>query len=225
MTRRLLTAAAVFLALSAHANAQPRLTVKTEDTPPPSDLNKAISDLLDTKALTVSDGGKPLCTIWPRKALDSQAGAEQVKNGLTYRDLEETSVVGAVRFPQEWTDYRKQKIRPGVYTLRLGFQPMDGDHMGTAPFNEFCLLSPAKRDEKAGTMDPKELYELSAKSTSRSHPSVMLLYPNPKPADAPSIEAKENNTWVVDFKRPVNAAGQKAALGFSVVVVGQTMAE
>src|SRR5262245_22353841 len=227
MTRRLLTAAVVLLALGGHASAQARLTVKTEDTPPPGDLNKPISDLLDAKALTVYDGGKPLCTVWLRKALDSQAGAEQVKKGLTYRDLEETTVVGAVRFPQEWTDFRKQKIRPGVYTLRLGFQPMDGDHMGTAPFNEFCLMVPAKLDEKPDFIDPKELRELSSKAIGGSHPGVLLLFPNEKPENSPKLLDKGSNTWALAWKMPISVDGKKAegALGLALTLIGHTTAE
>ena len=53
----------------------------------------------------------------------------------------------------------------------------------------------------------------------------MLLYPNPKPLDAPAVEAKENNVWVLSVKRPVTAGGQKAAIGFSLVVVGHTSSE
>jgi hypothetical protein len=227
MIDRLLTAAAVvLLTLAGSAAAQTKLTVKAEDAPPPAELSEQFRALLDPKALSVYDEtGTLLCTVWPRKALESKAGAEQVKNGLTYRDLEESTVVGAVRFPKLWTDFRKQKIKPGVYTLRLGFQPMDGDHMGTAPFNEFCLLSPAKRDEKPDPLEVKALRELSATAVGQSHPGVMLLFPYPTPAEAPSVESKENEIWVLSFKRPVSAGGQQAALGFSLVVVGKSMAE
>src|SRR5207253_5230968 len=139
-----------------------------------------------------------------------KATADQVKAGLKYSQLEETTVIGAVRFPDTWVDYRKNKIKPGVYTLRLAIQPMDGDHMGTAPYNEFCLLSPADQDRKPDTMDPKDLHDLSGKSTARKHPGIMLLFPNKKPADTPTVEAKPQEHWVLSFKLPVSAAGQKA---------------
>ena len=226
MTCRTFTAVAVaFLALAGRAAAQDKYTVKTEDAPPPDELSAPVRALLDTKALSVSDAkGKPLCTVWPRKALEAKAGADP-KAGLKYANLDETTVIGAVRFPEVWGDYRKQKIKPGVYTLRLGFQPMDGDHQGTAPFNEFCLLAPAKKDEKPAPMDAKALHQLSAGASGGSHPGVMLLFPNPQPAAEPSVEAKPNETWVLNFQRPVSAGGQKAVLGFSLVVVGHSIAE
>jgi len=228
MTRRSLVAAAVVLtALAGRTAAQDtKLTVKVESTPPPSELSAPVRALLDSKALSVSDGqGKLLCTVWPRKTLESKATAEQVQGGLTYTSLEESTVLGAVKFPAVWTDYRKQKIQPGVYTLRLGIQPMDGDHMGTAPYNEFALLSPAGKDQKPDPLESKALTELSSTSTTRKHPGIMLLFPNPKPAEGPSVEAKPNEHWVLNFKCPVSAAGQKAALGFALVVVGHSMAE
>src|SRR5207249_6531385 len=119
------------------------------------------------------------------KSLESKATAEEAKAGLKYAHLEETTVVGAVKFPEMWIDYRKQKIKPGVYTLRLGLQPMDGDHQGTAPFNDFLLLAPADKDKTTDALDPKELQALSAKAAGRKHPGVMLLFPNKKPGDAP----------------------------------------
>jgi hypothetical protein len=227
MTRRLLTAAAVVaLALAGRAAADAKIAVKTEDAPPPNELAAPFRSLLDSKALSVyDDKGKLLLTIWLRKEFESKATADQVKAGLTYRELEESTVLGAVKVADTWTDFRKQRIKPGVYTLRLGFQPMDGDHMGTAPFNEFALLSPVAKDAKPDLMEEKPLFEMSSTATSRNHPSVMLLFPNPKPASGPAVEAKENDIWVVNFKRPVTASGQKAELGFSVVLLGVSMSE
>jgi hypothetical protein len=102
---------------------------------------------------------------------------------------------------------------------------MDGDHMGTAPYNEFALLCPAAADKTPDLMEVKELYELSTKSTTRKHPAVVLLFPNKTPAEAPAIEAKPKDHVVLSYRVPTTAAGQKADLGFSLVIVGATMAE
>ena len=223
MTRRTpAVTAVVLLALASPAAAQDKLTLKVEDAPPPKELSDAVRGLLDGKALTVSDGtGKVLCTVWPRKELpakDGAAGAEP-----TYASLPESVVLGAVRFPAEWRDYRKQRIMPGVYTLRLGIQPMDGDHMGTAPFNEFALLAPAAADKSPDLLEVEALHELSSKAAPRKHPAMVLLFPNPKPADKPAVESKPQEHWVLSYRVPL--AGSKAAVGFSLVVVGHTTAE
>jgi hypothetical protein len=223
---RTLAVAACLLATTVVAAADAKLTVKVKDAAPPKELGDAVRAVLDGKAMQVFDAkGKLLCTVWARKALETKATADQIKAGLKYSHLEETTLVGAVQFPAAFTDYRKQKIKPGVYTLRLGIQPEDGDHQGTAPFNDFCLVSPAAADTKPGAMEAKELHRLSNKSTIRKHPGVMLLFPNKTPAEKPTVEAKPKDHVVLSFRVPATAGKEKGYLGFSLVVVGETMAE
>src|SRR5438132_10254705 len=213
----LLGAALVWTAAVARADDAGKYNIKERSSPPPKELREPIRKLLNEKAIQLlTDKGSVLCDVWLRKELPAKATPEQVKNGLTYRELEESTVFGAIRYEQEGTDYRKQKIKPGVYTLRLGFQPMDGDHMGTAPYPEFCLLVPAKIDEKADLMEAKELRELSAKAAGGSHPTVLLLFPNEKPEDKPQLADKGSSTWVLTVKEPVTVDGKKAAEGLGL---------
>jgi hypothetical protein len=223
---RTLAVAVVVISAAAAAAADTKLTVKVADEEPPKDLSDEVRALLDGKGMTVTDDkGKVLCTVWPAKSLETKATADQAKAGLKYEHLEETTIVGAVKFPEDWRDYRKSKIKAGVYTLRLGIQPMDGDHMGTAPFNEFCLLCPADKDKKPDLLEAKELHELSTKATTRKHPGIMLLFPNAKPAEAPAVEAKPKDHFVLSYRVPATAGSEKSFLGFSLVVIGVTMAE
>ena len=222
MVRPLTTALRLARAGTAAA-ADGKPAVKVEATPLPKELAEPIRKLLDDRAMIVTGAdGKVLCTVWPRKALEAKAGAA---GAPTYASLEETTVMGAVRFPDVWSDFRKYKIKPGVYTLRLAIQPMDGDHMGTAPYNEFCLLVPAAIDKAPDLLDPTELHEKSFKATGRKHPGIMLLFPNLKPAGAPTVEAKPLDTWVLSYRTPVAVGGTEAPLGVSLVVVGHTTAE
>jgi hypothetical protein len=200
-----------------------KYSVKATAAPPPSALKEPIRKLLSEQAIQVADdNGQLLAEIWLRKQVPVQATPEQVKNGLTYREVPETTLLGAVRFDKPFTDYRKQKIKPGVYTLRYGLQPMDGDHMGTAPNPEFCLLVPAGADEKPGTMDVKELHELSNKAPGGSHPGVLLLFANEKPEDTPKLVDKGNGHWALMMKEEAAAGGQKASLGLGLTLIGQT---
>jgi hypothetical protein len=203
-----------------HATAEEKYSVKTATTPVPKELKEPIAKLLsDHSVQVIDDKGKLYCEIWFRKDVPAKASPEQIQNGLTYRELEETTLLGAVRFDQAATDYRKQKIKPGVYTLRLAFQPMDGDHMGTAPYPEFCLVVPADTDPKPDPMPPKELHELSSKATGSSHPGVFLLFPNSKPEDQPQLVSMEGK-WVLNVKETVASGGKTAALGVGLTVVG-----
>src|SRR5262245_35298472 len=98
-------------------------TIKKEKVAPPKELKEPFQSLLSDEAYQlVDDKGAAWATFWFRKAVPAKAAAEQVKNGLTYREIPQTTLIGAVQFAQPWTDFRKQKIPAGVYTLRMALQ-------------------------------------------------------------------------------------------------------
>ncbi len=197
-------------------------SIKAATTAVPTELKKPIAELLSDRSIQLLDSkGEAIAEIWFRKELPAKATPEQIKNGLTYRELEETTLLGVVRFQQPRTDYRQQNLKAGVYTIRLGYQPMDGDHMGTAPHSEFGLLVPASADSKPDTMTGKELQELSTKASGSSHPAVFLLYPNEKPEEKPQLVDKGKETFVLNVKQPVVAGGQKAAVGIGLTLIGR----
>ncbi len=217
-------AVALLAALPWQASAAGKYSIKTTKADPPKELDASIRKLLtDQEVQLLDDKGQVICDVWFRKEVPAKTG--DPKAGLTYRDLEETTLLGAIRFERPFTDYRKQKIKRGVYTLRLAFQPMDGDHMGTAPYSEFCLISPAREDKKPDTMTAKELQELSAKAIGESHPGVFLLFPSPKPEAQTKLVDKGDGNWVVSTQEEASVGGQKGALGISLTLVGQTTAQ
>ena len=219
--------ALLIVTMPAAAAAASKYTIKEANNSAPKELSEPIRKLLSYKSLQLVGGdGAVLCELWLRKELPVKATPEQIKNGLTYREVEESTIFGGVRFDKEWTDYRKQKVKPGFYTLRLGFQPMDGDHMGTAPYPDFCLLIPATADQKPGLMEAKELRELSAKANGGSHPTVLLLFPNEKPEPAAQLVDKGENTWVLMVKEPVSVDGKNTGngMGLGLTLIGQTSA-
>ncbi|HEV2949494.1 MAG TPA: hypothetical protein VGX70_19110 [Gemmataceae bacterium] len=215
----------LLLASASALAADGKYSVRSASSTPPKELSEPVAKLLGQESIQFLNAkGETLAEIWLRKEIPVKAGAD-AKKGVNYRDLDETTLLGAIRLTQPFSDYRKQKIKPGVYTLRLGFQPMNGDHMGTAPFPEFCLLSPAADDKKPDPMDPKDLYELSAKAPMASHPGIMLLFPNDKPQDKPELASKEMDTWVLNVKADVASGGAKAPLGLGLTLVGHSTAE
>jgi len=144
-----------------HSSAQGKYTAKLEKIEPPIKLAEPIRKLLDEQALVVRDGDSVVMTIWFRNVIPVKATEEQVKNGLTYREIPEGTLVGALEFPRTFTDYRKQELPVGVYTLRFAVQPDIGDHTGTTPHPEFCLLCPALEDKSEDLIEKKKLIELS----------------------------------------------------------------
>jgi hypothetical protein len=211
-------------AVPAIAQDEKKFTIKTATTEPPKEVDAAIRKLLEAKSIQFFDSaGTPVAELWFCKLLGAEATPEQLKNGITYRELKETTVVGVVRFEQNWHDYRKQKVKAGVYTMRLGFQPGDGDHAGKSKYTEFLVLSAAAKDTKADLITAKGLVDMSMKSIEASHPGVLMLFPNNKPAAAPQLasESLGNVHWILNLACPVEAAGKRAMLGFGVTLVGE----
>jgi hypothetical protein len=197
--------------------------VKVEKLDPPKEVAPEIAGLLSPEAMRVLDPkGQVLCEIWWRKSVPL-AKAPTGQHAV-YRDLKETALLGVIRWNQAAADYRKQKIQPGVYTLRLAYQPEDGDHMGTAPYTEFLLLSPAKMDkEPAALENPKDLHELSAKASGSNHPAVFLLFPA-KPVAQPEIRDHGNGHIVLHATLQAEHNGKTFPLPIALTVSGHSSA-
>ena len=112
--------------------------------------------------------------------------------------------------PGEGHDYRDQTIAKGVYTVRYGLQPVNGDHLGVSPFRDYALLLPAAKDTSTDDLAKKPLEERSAESAGTSHPAVLMLLT--APASGPPAPAmahdEEKNTWgaVVPLKLDVKGS-------------------
>jgi len=219
------------LALSvpwAGAQEKGKFAVKTADAAPPQELSESIRKLLKTEALEFLDAsGKAIAEVWLRKAIPTDATPEQIKNGITYRELKQSELLGAVRFDREWTDYRKQKVKAGVYTLRLAFQPADGKHTAdVSEFQEFVVLLAPKADQSPELMEAKALQETSADSIGSGHPGVFMLIPT-KAGKGPEVIARPKEHWALTTKLPVAAGGKEtgAFLGIGINLVGHSPAE
>jgi hypothetical protein len=200
--------------------AEPKLTAKVEKVAVPDALAEPIRKLLDEQALVVRDGDTEVMTVWFRTEIPAKATEEQVKNGLTYREIPEGVLVGAIRFPAKFTDFRKQEIPAGVYTLRFAIQPDIGDHTGTAPHPEFCLMCQADRDKGAEPIEKKKLIEVSSLVNEGRHPAVLLLWPNNGKDAGVKVVSKGDGVFVATIRRAVAAGELKTTLGFAVTVAG-----
>jgi hypothetical protein len=218
---RIVFAALLVLFPSHVLAAEPKMSAKVEKVSPPELLAEPVRKLLDGQALVVRDGGAEVMTVWFRAAIPVKATEEQAKNGLTYREIPEGTLVGAVRFPAKFTDFRKQEIAAGVYTLRFAVQPDIGDHTGTAPHPEFCLMVAADKDATPGAIEKKKLIELSSLVNEGRHPAVLLKWPYDGKESGAKVAGKGDGVFVATLRRAVvTEEGRKAALGFAVTVAG-----
>ena len=200
--------------------AEPKFSAKLEKADPPAKLAEPVRKLLDPQALVVRDGDAVVMRVWFRTTIPAKATEEQVKNGLTYREIPEGTLVGALEFPDKFTDFRKQELPAGVYTLRFAVQPDIGDHTDTAPHPDFCLICPADEDKSADDVEKQKLIELSSKVNEGRHPAVLLLWPHNAKVDAVKVLDKGDGLLVATVNRAVASGELKAKLGFAITVAG-----
>jgi hypothetical protein len=220
-------AAAALFAFAATAAAQGGYTVTMVSQAPPAELSAAIRGVLDSQAIEVKDAKGVLCDIWLRKDIPT-VPAPGMTLGIVYPQLAPGTLVGAIRFPAQVIDFRDQKIKPGVYTLRYELNPVDGNHQGVAPQRDFLLLGPPADDTTTDTLAFKPLVKLSRETTTHNHPSVWSLMPaDGAPANLPGVAPQDSDNGTIQvlfFKANLGAAGSAKPTTMGLVVVGTSSA-
>ncbi len=194
----------------------------------PEGFAASIRSSLTENGVRVVDGeGKPFAEIWLHKGVEVTAKPAGSVGTVQFPILAEGDLLGAIRFQAEGHDYRDQAIAPGLYTIRYGLQPVNGDHLGVSPYRDYALLLPASKDQKMGKLERKALEAQSAEAAGSSHPAVMLLLSAPADSKtSPSIvRDEEKNLWSVMLGVPLLVKDEKAptTLPLKLVVSGAAM--
>lgn len=188
---------------------------------PPSEVAEAIRALLAKEGLRVLDRkGAPYVDLWLRAELPVQEAKEQL--GVKFGDIPEGTILAAARFHKDGADFKGNDFPAGVYTLRNGLQPVDGDHQGVSETRDFILLAPAKADTRAEPVSTKEAVKLSVKGTGIKHPSILYLTRMFEDAKAlpRMVEDEERELWILDLEMP-RPAEKSTKLRLGLVLVGQ----
>jgi hypothetical protein len=196
--------------------------VEPFEEPAPADAVSAeiAATLAPTGVRIVRGEARTVCEIWLCKQLAAQPDFEAT-SAVQY-PLVPGSLLGVVRYVNKGTDFRDQDIARGVYTLRYGQQPVDGNHVGTSPTRDFLLLIEAEKDKSPEVLDLKDLATASAEAAQSSHPALLSLQ---RPVDggerAPSIRHnEEHDWWIVRLGGTIRAGDAEAPLDLEFVVVG-----
>ena len=141
---------------------------------PPADLAAGLAARL-APAAKVTVGAATL-EIWLVESL------ERTADGPGWSNVDSGTLVGAMRVSGEFKEIRGKAVKPGVYSLRYGLQPQNGDHLGISAFRDFLLLSPAAIDKDAKGLGFAGVVALSKEVIGTAHPASLSLDP---PEDAP----------------------------------------
>jgi hypothetical protein len=197
------------------------LTLKVAEKPPPKDLESSICAKLQTKAVQLLDGDKPVFEFWLSAEIPLASIPASAANALDA--IKQATLLGAVAVSRDARDYRDDELRSGVYTMRFALQPQDGNHLGTSEFSYFAVLTPAKIDTNPdGITDYKTLVKASSKETSTDHPVILSLRPaSTDPGEFPKLNAPAPDHKSVRVKVPARAGEEKADVTFELVYEGK----
>ena len=221
--RSIVLAAVFVIASESIVLAQDSLKVEAGKKAPPESVSAAIRATLTDNMYRIVDGqGRAILEIWTREGLPAATKPAGPKDAILYPFLTPGELLGACVIPSEVQDYRDQPISKGVYTLRYGLQPVNGDHLGVSTHRDYSLLVPAAKDQSLERLARKPLEEKSAEAAGTSHPAVFLLLAAPEGADRakPSmVHDSEKNTWSVVFPWRLKVQGETAVISFPVRMV------
>lgn len=182
------------------------------EAPPAGFAGAMTADL--APGLRVLRGGSPYMDFWFRGNLAAVESKPARK--VRYATLKPGTLVGVARVHQVAVDFRAQKVLPGLYTLRYGVQPDDGDHEDKTEARDFLLLCPAADDVSPAPLEHKPLTKLSATLNGKKHPAVLFL-------DAPGAGPLPGIVSRADPDRILLEAPAGKSLRLAIVVVGQYM--
>ncbi len=151
-------------------------TLSVAKAAPPAELADGIRAVLEPNAICLGGKDKPFWEFWFRKEIPL---AEKPQGeGLQATTIKEGTLLGALRASKERRDFKDLEIPPGLYVLRLGLQPEDGNHQGTSPTRTFALLVPAGKDrERDGFAKHDVLVKAASVVNTAKHPGILNLQP------------------------------------------------
>ncbi len=163
----------------------------------PAEVAPAIAQALQKNGVKITNNGAAYCEIWFRT--DKPAGAKSAEENVTLPFIPQGALLGVIRFDGKGADRRGQGIKAGVYTLRYGVMPVNGDHQGAAPQRDFLLLTPAADDKDlSSTPNFDALVAMSRKASGTPHPAVLSFWK--ADTDAPGFNKQGDADWVLQTK-------------------------
>ena len=220
---------ATFAAVAAADDPKLALLAKPADPAPklPEKIPEAFAKLLDPRGVKLTGAdGKAVCSAWlvSEVALAAKPTSElQVKLAT----IPFGTLIGALEVAGPMTDYRNQAIAPGCYALRTGWQPSDGNHLGTSSSRDFAVVTSfAKDKDPAPVAKLDDLVPLSVAASPTDH--LLALYvaepegDPPKSGEARLFKRESKEEWAADLTLHGKAPGAKTAtaLRIGLVLIG-----
>lgn len=186
----------------------------------PEGLGADVTKTLDPKGFQLTDAKGPIVELWLAKELTVKDGFKPSLAQLY--PFQAGQLVGALRVPKgaNFTDFRNQQIKAGVYTLRFGLQPADGNHVGTSETSDFLLALPATTDTSADPIKPDVLSKASAKASGATHPAIFSLVDSKTASPEPKLEKQGSENWVLSLTLNGKNKDGAVSVKLRLIVIG-----
>ncbi len=183
----------------------------------------ALAGNLDPQGAQILSGGSPLCDLWLLKSVPTVKSTDSSPD-ILYGNLQIGELVGVMQILAPAQDFRHQKVPAGVYTLRYGQIPQDGNHMGVSQYRDFLLLCPVGADTKLDTtLGFDDLVALSRKTAGTGHPAVMSLIPaSSSVKTVPGAFSDDSGDQVVQFDLTEQGAASPVPVALVIVPGAQS---
>lgn len=156
----------------------------------PADLAAGVAARLAPAARVVA--GDATLDLWLVEELELSASAKASADP-GWSGVESGTLVGALRVTGTFKEIRGKVVKPGVYTLRYGQQPQNGDHLGISLFREFLLISPAAIDKDPKILGFDGVVALSKEVIGTAHPASLSIDP-PEAAPGAVLSTYKNES-------------------------------
>lgn len=204
----------------------PDFRVEPLSEPPPAELSAGLRSELTSGVRVFGSDGKPYVDIWLRKEIATSKEPGGAQGALQFPFLAQGDLLGAVRYAGEARDFRDQTLVKGVYTLRYGLQPENGDHLGVSPVRDFGLLLPAEVDTKVDSPTGEALFETSAQASGTEHPAILMMLATKGEGSGPAISHQEaKKWWLLRLPFTLKVAGKPESQSVAIDLVIDGIAE
>jgi len=211
----------VSLLLSIASLSAADFTLKTAEKEVPKEVAEPLRAVLQGKAVQLMQGDKPALEIWLRDEAPLKSKPASPSEALA--SVSPEALVAAIAVNDaSLRDYKDNEVPKGIYTARFELQPKDGDHLGTAEFDSFLVLTDVQNDKELNGLNTfKALTKASGKSTTSGHPIVVSLRPASGEGSIPRLTDPADEHKAMRMKIAAKAGnGDKADIVFDLVFKG-----
>lgn len=139
---------------------------------PPADVPAPMSSLLQKKGVKISSDKAAFYDVWFVEKMPT--GPKSSERDLTLPEVPHGSLIGVLKVYDRIMDRRGDQMKPGLYTMRYSYYPINGAHQGIAPQRDFLVLSLVSLDTDPNSKPNFDaLIALSEKSAGIPHPYVL----------------------------------------------------